>query len=264
MLTIFLLRKANIINGIWLRRLAKTAIYLVFTIVFSVIVYFLFNQAVNFLTSHPFGSDSEIDDKMDRYYTTHTEDNIGLKSYSNLKQLYEYYPHITKTSRKYFLTTTQLGKKEILGTALQHKDIKSLVAICHKEPTNINKDYVFACAYKLGLYSDEDITSEDSLLYYDGSLTKKDRKYVSPQLNKITSKLYGEDDNDNDDGGEVDLKPTAFSKFSNWLNAWLTTSINKGWPDNLTIVTLVSLSSLIFYGLYHLAFLRCDDFSSIY
>lgn len=176
MLTIFSLRKADTINNIWLRRFAKTSIYFVFAIVFSIVALFLVRQASDFNAAHPSESDKEAAAEIDNFMETYSPANIEKQSQRSLKKMYNYYPHTTKISQKYFSTTTQNGKKQILSNALQYRDIKSLVAICYKEPTNINKDYVFTCAYKLRLDNDGDITPEDSMVYYDQSLTKADKK----------------------------------------------------------------------------------------
>lgn len=260
MLTIFLLRKADIINGTWLRRLAKTAIYLIFTMVFSIVICLLLQQVNNFVISHPSQSDKEADAEWENFMDTYAPANIEKQSKRSLKKMYNYYPHTTKISRKYFSTTTLNGKKQILSSALQYRDIESLVAICYKEPTNINKDYVFTCAYKLGLNKDDDITPADSLVYYDQSLTKADQKYVTPQLHNITSKLYSDTDDDDDDD---DVKPTAYSKFMDWATGWLNVSIRKGWPDNFEIIFLLVLASLIFYFLYGIALPKPKDLSNL-
>lgn len=255
MLTIFSLRKANTINNIWLRRFAKTAIYLIFTIVFSIVICLLFQQVRNFAAAHPSESDKETAAEIDDFMETYSPANIEKQSQRSLKKMYNYYPHTTKISQKYFSTTTQNGKKQILSNALQYRDIKSLVAICYKEPTNINKDYVFTCAYKLGLDNDGDITPEDSMVYYDQSLTKADKKYVTSQLHNITSKHYSDTDEDED------VKPTAYSKFMDWATSWLDISIQKGWPNNFTIISLAIFSYAIFCLLYRVALPEPKDLS---
>lgn len=260
MLTIFLLRKVDIINGTWFRRLAKTAIYLIFTMVFSIVICLLFQQMRNFAAAHPSESDKEVAAEWDDFMETYAPANIEKQSQRSLKKMYNYYPHTTKISQKYFSTTTQNGKRQILSNALQYRDIKSLVAICYKEPTNINKDYVFTCAYKLGLDNDGDITPEDSMVYYDQSLTKADKKYVTPQLHNITSKHYSDTDDDDDD----DVKPTAYSKFMDWATSWLDISIRKGWPNNFEIISLLACASMIFYFLYSIALPKPKDLSKLY
>ena len=48
-----------------------------------------------------------------------------------------------------------------------------------------------------------------------------------------------------------DPNSTVFSKFMRWLIDWLYFSpIQKGWPNNITIIVLWFFSSLIFYFLY--------------
>lgn len=48
-----------------------------------------------------------------------------------------------------------------------------------------------------------------------------------------------------------DPNSTMFSKFMRWLIDWLYFSpIQKGWPNNITIIVLWFFSSLIFYFLY--------------
>lgn len=48
-----------------------------------------------------------------------------------------------------------------------------------------------------------------------------------------------------------DPNSTIFSEFMRWLMDWLYFSpIQKGWPNNITIIVLWFFSSLIFYFLY--------------
>lgn len=253
MLTIFSLRKADTINNIWLRRFVKTSIYFVFAIMFSIVALFLVRQVSDFNATHPSESQKKAGAEMANLLDTYSPANIEKQSTRSLQKMYDYYPHTTKTSQKYFATTTQHGKKQILSTALQYRDIKSLVAICYKEPTNINKDYVFTCAYKLRLDNDGDITPEDSMVYYDQSLTKADKKYVTPQLHNITSKHYSDTDDD--------VKPTAFAKFMDCATSWLDMSIKKGWPNNFTIISLAIFSYAIFCLLYRVALPEPKDLS---
>ena len=251
MLTIFLLRKTDTINETWLRRFAKTSIYFVFSLVFSIVALFLMHQAVNFNTSHPTKSQKATASLIDTVTETYSDDNLEKQSQRSLKKFYNYYPHTTKTSQKYFATTTQSGKKQILNDALKYRDMKSLVAICYKEPTIIHKDYVFACAYKLDIHSDDVITVGDSMAYYDQSLTKADKKYVTPQLEDMTYDYFS--DEDGEDVRDLD-KPNAFSQFMDRITNWLGMSIQKGWPNNFTIILLVVFSNAIFFILYSKAF----------
>ena len=258
MLTIFSLRKADTINNIWLRRFAKTSIYFVFAIMFSIVALFLVRQASDFNASHPSESQKEAGAAMVDLLDTYSDDNLKKQSQRNLKKMYDYYPHTTKTSQKYFATTAQSGKKQILSNALQYRDIKSLVAICYKEPTNIHKDYAFACAYKLGLNDNNEITSGDSMAYYDQSLTKADKKYITPLLKNTNTDYFLDDDGE--DIRDSD-KPTAFTTFMDRITDWLDMSIQKGWPNNFTIISLAIFSYAIFCLLYRVALPKPKDLS---
>lgn len=253
MLTIFLLRNADTIDVTWLRRFAKTSIYLVFTLVFSIVALFLIHQAVNFNTSHPTKGQKATASLIDTVTETYSDDNLEKQSQRSLKKFYNYYPHTTKTSQKYFATTTQSGKKQILSNALQYRDIKSLVAICYKEPTKIHKDYVFACASELGINNNDEITSDDSMNYYDLALTKADKKYVTPQLKDTNTKFYIDDDGEDIRDSDKE-KPNAFFQFMDRITNWLGMSVQKGCPNNFTIILLAIFSNAIFFGLYCKAF----------
>lgn len=258
MLTIFSLRKADTINNIWLRRFAKTSIYFVFAIMFSVVALFLVRQASDFNAAHPSESQKKFGAAIDTFTETYSDDNLEKQSQRNLEKMYDYYPHTTKTSQKYFATTTQSGKKQILGNALQYGDMKSLVAICYKEPTTIHKDYVFACAYRLDINNDDVITTGDSMTYYDQSLTKADKKYVTPQLKDVNYNYFLDDDGE--DVRDLD-KPTAFATFMDRITDWLGMSVQKSWPNNFTIILLALFSYAIFCLLYRVALPEPKDLS---
>lgn len=113
-----------------------------------------------------------------------------IKRYSRtiLRQLYQTFPPKTKDSVKYQKTKSNKYRIHLLEIALKQGDLGSLVAICHDNPTNLNKAYVFACGISLK-YDKANIEKYTAcLVYYYNLLTTKDKKQAPPILKKFVNK----------------------------------------------------------------------------
>ena len=113
-----------------------------------------------------------------------------IKRYSRtiLKRLYQTFPPKTKDSAKYQKTKSNKYRIHLLEAALKQGNLGSLVAICHDNPTNLNKAYVFACGISLK-YDKANIEKYTAcLIYYYDLLTTKDKKQAPPILKKFVNK----------------------------------------------------------------------------
>ena len=72
-------------------------------------------------------------------------DKVKVYSAKTLNQLYQSFPKETKESKKYRKDSDDNYKSFISTKALKHSDFQTLIAICKKEPTKMNKAYVYAC-----------------------------------------------------------------------------------------------------------------------
>ena len=66
-------------------------------------------------------------------------------SQKTLTTLYQTFSKPTSESKKYQTTKDKNYQRQISANALKHNDFHTLIAICQKKPTKINKAYVFAC-----------------------------------------------------------------------------------------------------------------------
>lgn len=118
------------------------------------------------------------------------KDSKQIKKYSEtiLKRLYQAFPPKTKDSAKYQKTKSNKYRIHLLETALKQGDLGSLVAICHDNPTNLNKAYVFACGISVK-YDKANIEKYTvCLVYHYNLLTTKDKKQAPPILKKFVNK----------------------------------------------------------------------------
>lgn len=287
MITIFLLRRIKLINIQWLRKLVKAILYtifvLTFIVVFHLIFLHLFNNIVADITGEPAQnvSASDSDNKsttkaLARYDKAHTPAKIKQYSNHSLKKMYAIYPHTTKLSEKYVVTTKKSHKKEILNDALRSKDIKTLVAICYYDPTNINKEYVFSCAWKLDLDKHKEAkkayledkkgsNAYETTIYYDHCadyyahrLTKSEKGYITPQLRKILHSIYGISDHDDEDYKEAykefkEVYDTHHNNFIDTYFGWLANPFKKNWPSLAEIIFLFLDGSGLFMILNEIA-----------
>lgn len=69
--------------------------------------------------------------------------------------------------------------------ALKKNDLNTLVKIYQKEPTIINKAYVFACVWNTRYDKTNALKYARSLIYYNRRFTKRDQELMSPFLKEI-------------------------------------------------------------------------------
>lgn len=127
-----------------------------------------------------------------------------VKAYSKatLADLYRVFTKDTKESKKYFETKDSNYKSFISATALRKNDLHTLVVICKKDPTSLNKAYVYACGWNTQYDKANQSNYAVCLVYYRDRFTKKEQKMVSSPLEKvIESCIYdptGESQKDDD------------------------------------------------------------------
>lgn len=76
-------------------------------------------------------------------------------------------------------------KSFISASALRKSDLHTLVAICKKNPTNLNKAYVYACGWNTQYDKANQSNYAVCLVYYRDRFSKKEQKMVSALLEKI-------------------------------------------------------------------------------
>lgn len=283
MITVFLLRRIKLINIRWLRKLIEAILCTIFALAFIVAVHLLFlhlfNNLVSSITSEPAQnvSESTSDSKsLARYDKAHTSAKIKKYSNRSLKKMYAIYPHTTKLSDKYVVATKKSHKKEILNNALRSKDLKTLVAICYYDPTNINKEYVFSCAWKLDLDKHQEAKKAyledkkgsnvyETTIYYDHCadyynqrLTKSEKGYITPQLRKILNSMYGISDDDYEDYKEaydeyIEIEDTHHNNFIETCIGWLAHPLKKNWPSLIETIVLFITGAGLFVILNDIA-----------
>lgn len=106
-------------------------------------------------------------------------------SKKTLTTLYQAFPEQTYESKKYQTTKDKNYQSLILTNALEHSNFNTLIAICKKDPTNLNKAYVFACCWNIK-YDESHMTNyAKCLIYYRNHLTNKEKAQISPPLHRI-------------------------------------------------------------------------------
>ena len=110
-----------------------------------------------------------------------------IRSFSKktLTTLYQAFPEQTYESKKYQTTKDKNYQSLILTNALERNNFNTLIAICKKDPTNLNKAYVFACCWNIK-YDESHMTNyAKCLIYYRNHLTNKEKTQISPPLHQI-------------------------------------------------------------------------------
>lgn len=124
--------------------------------------------------------------------TSHESDNLNynpeqVRSFSQktLTTLYQASPEQTYESKKYQTTKDKNYQSLISTDALEHNNFNTLIAICKKNPTNLNKAYVFACCWNIK-YDENHMTNyAKCLIYYRNHLTNKEKTQISTPLHQI-------------------------------------------------------------------------------
>lgn len=76
-------------------------------------------------------------------------------------------------------------KSFISASALRKSDLHTLVAICKKNPTNLNKACVYACGWNTQYDKANQSNYAVCLVYYRDRFSKKEQKMASAPLEKI-------------------------------------------------------------------------------
>ena len=128
-----------------------------------------------------------------------------VKAYSKttLADLYRVFTKDTKESKKYLKANDSNYKSFISATALRKNDLHTLVVICKKDPTSLNKAYVYACGWNTQYDKANQSNYAVCLVYYRDRFTKKEQKMVSSPLEKVIESCVhdptGESQKDDDD-----------------------------------------------------------------
>lgn len=135
-----------------------------------------------------------------------------VRTYSKktLTTLYQSFPKETKESNKYQKDQSENYKSYLSTNALKHSDFHTLIAICRKDPTKMNKAYVFACGWNIEYDKKHMSDYAKCLIYYRNNMSKDEKTQISAPLHKImescTEDPTGEEQreenenrNDNDD-----------------------------------------------------------------
>ena len=128
-----------------------------------------------------------------------------VKAYSKatLADLYRVFTKDTKESKKYLKAKDSNYKSFISATALRKNDLHTLVVICKKDPTSLNKAYVYACGWNTQYDKANQSNYAVCLVYYRDRFTKKEQKMVSSPLEKVIESCIhdptGESQKDDDD-----------------------------------------------------------------
>lgn len=143
----------------------------------KIITYFLCGfliLSVLFMTSGCDDDDLDYSPKLVREYSKKT-----------LAKLYKSFPKETKESKKYVKAKDDNYKSYISTNALKNSDFHTLIAICKKDPTKMNKAYVFACGWNIEYDKTHMSHYAKCLIYYRDRMSKKERKQISTPLHKI-------------------------------------------------------------------------------
>lgn len=106
-------------------------------------------------------------------------------SKTTLANLYQAFSKDTKNSKAYLKAKDSNYKSFISASALRKSDLHTLVAICKKNPTNLNKAYVYACGWNTQYDRINQSNYAVCLVYYRDRFSKKEQKMVSAPLEKV-------------------------------------------------------------------------------
>lgn len=110
-----------------------------------------------------------------------------VRSFSKktLTTLYQAFPEQTSESKKYQTAKDKDYKSYLLTNALKQHDFHTLIAICKKDSTNLNKAYVYACGWNIG-YDETHMTNyAKCLIYYRNHMSKAEKTQISEPLHKM-------------------------------------------------------------------------------
>ena len=139
-------------------------------------------------------------------------DKVKVYSAKTLNQLYQSFPKETKESKKYRKDSDDNYKSFISTKALKHSDFQTLIAICKKDPTKLNKAYVYACGWNIEYDKTHMADYANCLIYYRDHMSKKEKTQISTPLHKIMEsctldptgkKQREENENNNNDDDDI-------------------------------------------------------------
>lgn len=135
-----------------------------------------------------------------------------VRTYSKktLTMLYQTFPKETKESKKYQKDQSENYKSYLSTNALKHSDFHTLIAICKKDPTKMNKAYVFACGWAIEYDHAHLKDYAKCIIYYRDKMSKAERKQLPTALNGIIESCINDPsredtDDHSDDNYEDDL-----------------------------------------------------------
>lgn len=184
----------------------------------KIIIYFLCGiliLSILFMTSG-----CEEDEKDDLNYSPA---RVRVYSKKTLTNLYQVFPKGTKESKKYAKAKDNNYKNFISTNALKRSDFQTLIAICKKEPTKMNKAYVFACGWNIEYDKAHMGDYANCLIYYRDRMSKKERKQISTPLHRIMDSCIEDptgkeqrEENDNRNGDDdTTIIPFPVFMYSN-------------------------------------------------
>lgn len=94
-------------------------------------------------------TDDSATDSSDHRAVSYKPKQVKMYSNATLSQMYQAFPSKTKMSVKYQKTKDNSYRNQLLEVALKQGDLDTIVAICHYNPTNLNKAYVYACGWNV-------------------------------------------------------------------------------------------------------------------
>lgn len=106
-------------------------------------------------------------------------------SQKTLTALYQTFPKQTSESKKYQKAKDKNYKSYLSTNALKHSDFHTLIAICKKDPTNLNKAYVYACGWNIEYDKTHMTDYAKCLIYYRNQLSNKETDQISTPLHQI-------------------------------------------------------------------------------
>lgn len=133
-----------------------------------------------FLVLYNIMNPSEVEGDLD-----YNPKQVRTYSKKTLTTLYQNFPKETKESKKYRKKQNTNYQKFVLTNAFKHGDFQTLVAICKKDPSNINKAYVFAYGWKIAYDKNHLKDYARCLVYYRNHMSKAEKAQVSEPLHKI-------------------------------------------------------------------------------
>lgn len=175
-----------------IKKIGKILLYILCGVLFLIIL-------DSFSNLHDIEGDLDYNPKQVRTYSKKT-----------LTTLYQSFPKETKESKKYQKDQSENYKSYLSTNALKHSDFHTLIAICKKDPTKMNKAYVFACGWNIE-YDKKHMTDyAKCLIYYRNNMSKDEKTQISAPLHKIMESCTedstgekqreeNEDKNDDDD-----------------------------------------------------------------